>query len=370
MNEIKTVDYYFPFINKTVPCTVPPTLHKRKISWDIQYELNTNNLEAPQNFDLNFFLSRLVAGSKSLKESRSVSRKRLALVSSKIGYIDPEAQELIEQMRRYNKAKELMRSESKITLDLLLEVHKLVESEHRNSGKIRTKANWVGGETPINAYYVGPPPEMVPDLLNDWLLFVNDQEQTPEIRAIIGHNQLLNIHPFSDGNGRTSRLVLHTILEKKYGEMLHPSLYRLHKKFDTYIEAIHDTLSESAFDSPPHKYWYESLTYCDGLKNAMQALLMSATKEIQSRLIFFGISKNAKSLIDFLWSQPIVCEVDLMHYFKWNFLESHQTIKELADLQLIIPRRLKYPENTIVYDCPIIIEALNNLDRIIFEQKI
>ncbi|CAM4062730.1 Fic family protein [Pseudoalteromonas byunsanensis] len=369
MNDIKTVEHYFLSIKKTVPCTVPPCLQQRDISWDVQYQLNTNNHEAPPAFDLNFFLSRLVAGDKSLKEFRSVSRKRLALVSSKIGYIDPEAQELIEQMHRYSKARDLMLSEPKITLDLLLEVHRLVEAQHRDSGKIRTKPNWVGGESPLNAYYVSPPPEMVPALLNDWLLFVNDQTQTPEVRAIIGHNQLLNIHPFADGNGRTSRLVLHTTLEKKYGELLHPSLYRLHKKFDTYIEAIHDTLCESAFTRAPHHYWHDSVSWCDETKTRILKLLKSTMGVIQSKLVFAIISKNAKDLIDYLWSQPIICEADLMSHFKWDFVQSHQTIKELVDLKLIIPRRLKYPENAIIYESPEIIEVFNRLDSVIFEQK-
>ncbi|WP_139158563.1 MULTISPECIES: hypothetical protein [Pseudoalteromonas] len=115
MNDIKTVEHYFHNVKKRLPCTVPPQLYGRDIVWDIQYKLSHDNQQTPKAFDLNFFLSRLVAGNKSLKEARGVSRKRLALVSSKIGYSDPEALDLLKQMHRYCKAKDLLANVKVIT---------------------------------------------------------------------------------------------------------------------------------------------------------------------------------------------------------------------------------------------------------------
>ena len=369
MNDINKVDCFFYGVNKKIACTIPPKIYKADVSWDIQFELNKNDVEMPVTFDLNFFLSRFVAGDKSLKESRNISRKRLALVSSKIGFIDPEAQALREQMHRYSRAKEMMLSESEITLELLLEVHKLVEPVQSNSGVIRTKPNWIGGKNPDTAYYVSPPPELVPDLLDDWLLFINDINQSIEVRAIIGHNQLLNIHPFSDGNGRTSRLVLHSLLERKYGEIIHPSIYRLNKEFDTYVEAISDSLSVSSFTRSPHKYWNENMSFCEDIKLAMLEVLKSTMSTIKSKLIFSIISQHTQDLIDYLWSQPVFCEADLMSHFGWDYFESQKAIKELIDLRLIIPRKIKYPENAIIYDCPIIINTLTSLDSMVFEYQ-
>ena len=57
--------------------------------------------------------------------------------------------------------------------------------------------------------YMAPPAEWVPDLMDsleirlaEWL-----RDDPPEVAAAKAHFGLVSIHPFADGNGRTSRLV-------------------------------------------------------------------------------------------------------------------------------------------------------------------
>ncbi|MFO1196817.1 MAG: Fic family protein [Burkholderiaceae bacterium] len=54
------------------------------------------------------------------------------------------------------------------------------------------------------------------DLLANWERFLHDQtELDPLIRMAVGHYQFEAIHPFTDGNGRTGRVIniLHLIQE-------------------------------------------------------------------------------------------------------------------------------------------------------------
>ena len=54
-----------------------------------------------------------------------------------------------------------------------------------------------------------PPPEVVPDLLEDLVAFVNHCDGgQPLVRAALAHAQFETIHPFPDGNGRTGRALL------------------------------------------------------------------------------------------------------------------------------------------------------------------
>lgn len=62
--------------------------------------------------------------------------------------------------------------------------------------------------------YMAPPAEWVADLMNslesridEWL-----HDEPPEIAAAMAHFGLVSVHPFGDGNGRTSRLVADLVL--------------------------------------------------------------------------------------------------------------------------------------------------------------
>jgi Fic family protein len=48
----------------------------------------------------------------------------------------------------------------------------------------------------------------------DWLNSKSALDLHPVKLAAIAHYKLVHIHPFTDGNGRTSRLLMNTILMK------------------------------------------------------------------------------------------------------------------------------------------------------------
>jgi Fic family protein len=65
--------------------------------------------------------------------------------------------------------------------------------------------------------YEGPPAEdlkkLIKDLLN-WLDKANKDQLHPVLKAGIFHTQFVHIHPFSDGNGRVTRLLTNLLLYK------------------------------------------------------------------------------------------------------------------------------------------------------------
>lgn len=77
-----------------------------------------------------------------------------------------------------------------------------VEPEH--AGRYRTHHVYVGD-------FVPPKPEDVPALMSDLVTWLNSPEAWslhPVEYAAIAHYRLVYIHPFVDGNGRTSRLLM------------------------------------------------------------------------------------------------------------------------------------------------------------------
>jgi Fic family protein len=84
-------------------------------------------------------------------------------------------------------------------------------------GKIRTSQNWIGGNSfnPCGAAFVPPPPELVPDLLNDLVAFLNGDHYPPLVQAALAHAWFETIHPFADGNGRVGRALIHVVLRRR-----------------------------------------------------------------------------------------------------------------------------------------------------------
>ena len=81
---------------------------------------------------------------------------------------------------------------------------------------LRTEQNWVGGSgwSPLRADFVPPPETEVRRLVEDLVRFVTATNGNPVVRAAIAHAQFETIHPFIDGNGRTGRALIHTVLRR------------------------------------------------------------------------------------------------------------------------------------------------------------
>ncbi len=81
---------------------------------------------------------------------------------------------------------------------------------------IRTQQNWVGGSgwSPLRADFIPPPESEVPRLVDDLARFITATEGNAVVRAAVAHAQFETIHPFIDGNGRTGRALIHTVLKR------------------------------------------------------------------------------------------------------------------------------------------------------------
>lgn len=109
-----------------------------------------------------------------------------------------------------------------------------------------------------------PSGEKVPNLLQNLLEYFEDSCEDPLLKTIVFHANFEMIHPFSDGNGRTGR-ILNELLLKKSGLLSKPVLcmsrflvenrrdyYRTIRKIETdgswnsYLEYMLEGVKESA----------------------------------------------------------------------------------------------------------------------------
>ncbi len=104
-----------------------------------------------------------------------------------------------------------------VTLSLILQIHKQVTKKllpASQSGKLRIDPVFVNDPRSGNTIYWPPDAVGVPALLKDLILFVetNITKIDPLILAGLFHKQMVVIHPFMDGNGRTTRLLTKILL--------------------------------------------------------------------------------------------------------------------------------------------------------------
>jgi Fic family protein len=149
-------------------------------------------------------------------EGNTLSRQETALVVEKdISIEGKQLRELIEA-KNHSEAVEYIKKFaennkklSDITLAVILDIHRILlqKNDDVNSGRLRTIPVRITGSTSIM-----PNPASVPDLMTEFVKWISKTTEHPVLTAIEAHYRLVSIHPFTDGNGRTARLLLNLIL--------------------------------------------------------------------------------------------------------------------------------------------------------------
>jgi Fic family protein len=141
-----------------------------------------------------------------------------------------DVEEVSHYVAALNHGLDRMRGGFPLSLRLIREIHGVLLSRGRGSekqpGEFRQSQNWIGGSRPGNAAFVPPPPDAVPECMNDLELFLHDERSNLPllIKAGLVHVQFETIHPFLDGNGRLGRLLI-TFLLCAAGVLREPILY-------------------------------------------------------------------------------------------------------------------------------------------------
>lgn len=144
-----------------------------------------------------------------------------------VHHASPEAQREQEkriddalEVRNYERALEsgvsALKAGRPLNVSLLKELHRQllagVRGENKHPGKVREMQAFVANRTvhvPEDARFVPPPALNLPDCLDDFDRYLSDHDSDEAlIRIALAHYQFEAIHPFSDGNGRTGRLLI------------------------------------------------------------------------------------------------------------------------------------------------------------------
>jgi Fic family protein len=126
---------------------------------------------------------------------------------------DPDdVRELLNYRRAFDFVSQYLKDGGPVTEGLIREIHKrLVEGVRGGAaapGEYRQLQNYVVNSQTGETVYTPPPAHDVPVLMTELVNWLNHVgEIHPVLVSGIAQFQLVHIHPFLDGNGRTSRLL-------------------------------------------------------------------------------------------------------------------------------------------------------------------
>ena len=284
-----------------------------------------------------FSLREMELPHATINRLRKNSKKKSSYASNKIEgnpLTEAQADEAMEsdahrhflkpetEVRNYFLALGLLEEKLKkkvpFSTELVLEVQAIVEK-----GASKEKIGFRGAMPPgiLFAVYDSEsgvpdyiPPEYmdIPELMDELVTYVNTTNDHPLIIAAVVHYQLVTIHPFEDGNGRTARLMSGYILDYYgYGFQGIGSLeeYFAYDPEEYYasLQMGLPPLYYSGRDNPPHpEIWINYFLRMVELYARKVYELSVSSKEDEVRGSLSYLNKKEKALLLFLLQKQIM----------------------------------------------------------------
>lgn len=120
--------------------------------------------------------------------------------------------EAINHAEAISYIKDIAKQDIEISERTIKEIHALILHgiDRENAGRYRTVPVMISGST-----HIPPQPYLIEKQMEDFILRFKQMEKEkvhPVLIAAYLHDELVRVHPFIDGNGRTSRLLMNLYL--------------------------------------------------------------------------------------------------------------------------------------------------------------
>ena len=230
-------------------------------------------------------------------------------------------------------------SDKIITKNTILSVHKdLTKDLLKNpeyEGKFRDTRVFIGNLHTKKINYIPPDAYKVPGLIDELLDWLNNStdEMYPVIIAGILHYELVRIHPFIDGNGRTSRLMATLILSIHKFNI--DNYFTLDEYYNQDRQAYVDAL-KSADKIHDLTNWLEY--FCQGVLYSIDKVKSEVLKLDQITSKYdntIELTPNEISVLTLLEEKKHIQNKDIQEMLNISPQASYKIIRKLKNKELI-----------------------------------
>lgn len=239
-------------------------------------------------------------------------------------------------------------SELPLSLRLLKEIHRELmtgarSTQHSYPGEFRRTQNWIGGTNPSNARFVPPPVHEMNRALGELENFIySDRPVLPLIKAGLLHSQFETIHPFTDGNGRTGRMMV-TLYLTQTGRLNIPVLYLsdyFKKHQDRYYEVLNSYHSDTGNPNEWLDFFLDGVveTAISAIKTCEQITNLRLEDMVKVQSLGKGSAQSTVKMLQNLYSLPIVGIGEVMKWTGYSKQGAYNVIQRLIELDILEPR--------------------------------
>lgn len=353
---------YSAFVPDELPCELPRLGNEASAAAaeaTVTLARLDERVRASGSLYLNHLLIRSESISSSWIEGHRLSPKKLA-IAEHLRHGDRVALDVIANVQATEKAIDELSDPSRpVTVADIEELQHSIEP--RLEPGLRTEQNWVGGpgNSPLRAEFVPPPPTEVSRLIADLAEFISCTDGDPVVRAAIAHAQFETIHPFIDGNGRTGRALVHTVLRRSGA--LRSVLVPISTVFSADTKAYIGGLTSFRQDPPDLEGWVHS--FAEAVERAAStAVRLGESIESLNRTIKTDLVEHRRTIgkspaqprsgavilkiLDRLAQEPVVTIDSVSTEHRVTRAAAHRALIELAEAGIL--RRTKNHKGKIV----------------------
>jgi len=250
-----------------------------------------------------------------------------------------EKQEVLNYLNVLQNIKDYQ-SDGKITEKLLLKLHKDITKETLDNpddeGNYRKVQVIVGNKVTGEVVFTPPKTEKVPQLTKALLEWINQEiELSPVLFAGLAHYELVRIHPFVDGNGRTARALAALILYIRDFDI--KRFFTLDDYYDSDRKAYYAALKSVDRNTLDTTQWVEYFT--DGV--------LISINEVKKKILSLSIKKSGPQIaltekqmkiMEKIVTNGKITSKEIQEMFKISRQAVHKELQKMIESGIIEPR--------------------------------
>ena len=230
-----------------------------------------------------------------------------------------------------------------ITEKDILNIHRMVTKNTLDNledcGVYRNRYVVVGNRFTGEVFFRPPQNQEVPELVKNLLEWINSEESKeldPIIEAGIVHYELVRIHPFVDGNGRTARVLAALILYLRGFDT--NQFFCLDDYYDSDRPAYYKALQSVKPDTLDLTNWLEYFVEgvnisIDAVKERIVRFSSKRLRKAKGRQI--ALTERQMKIIEFINQNGKITNRDVREMFKLSDEGALKEIKKLINLEII-----------------------------------